>query len=432
MLPSEILLIIFGYLPLQDIQRLRLVSQHYHNCASQSLIRSLRISSDPRSLKFWENISSSDLFRRGVSRIVYNTGLTYQPRPGFMSKNHEKRGNPIVRDYFTSAIDQCYNVYYPLRAGIPHLPMLREVVITDQVSQSSIYDLSGLDLNTSQSKTRIMGYHDSELSLFILLRALSAVNLAPKRFDLHVQRFVPGSTRRSQALISSKEQPTSLNCLFDKCLGAATQVFKDLRELNISTRGPGLEGDVSYATAFIVNLSALVFTAGPQLERLQVVVQDMPIPPDIPEYILFSTLLFKKSPTCWPMLRSLELRGVDVSGFELIAFISQQMLLEKVLLQDIYLTQDSPAWTSIIDDLCFVLGAQFEDMKAGSGHKRRSQVVMPMERIQLHLNHVFEPWDGGLDDPLTVKPDELRGFFGGREENPLRDSYESFIIADEF
>jgi hypothetical protein len=54
---------------------------------------------------------------------------------------------------------------------------------------------------------------------------------------------------------------------------------------------------------------------------------------------------------------------------------------------------------------------------------------MPMERIQLDLEQVFEPEDILLEAPLTIKAGDLTAYFEGREENPLSTCYENFVFT---
>jgi len=423
-LPSELLLMIFSYLPIPDIKHLRLVSQHYHNCASQSLIPTLGIASDMNSLQFWSKISSADLFRRGVSKIVYNTRLT--PEKKLEMQHIITSGQVLPRNI--TAIEQYYNIYYHLRTGIPRLPMLRDVTITDELLPLSSIDTELSSWNATRWRRQMVTSHNGKLGLFILLRALSAACLAPESFHLSLQNCISGSTARTPDPATPNNVTTSPPRQLDHHLETAMTVFRNVRELSIETRGPDLDGDPKCSAAFIRNLSAFVLTAGWRLDSLQVVVQDMPLSLGLLDTTLFSTTLFNNSPVRFPTLRYLELTGVDIGGFELIAFLSQQSCLEKLLLQYVYLTRDSPEWTGVIEDLCWVLGAQFED---GEGGRCRTDVVMPMERMQLDLEHVFEPFDELLEVPLTVRAGDLRAYFGGREGNPLRACYESFVVTAE-
>ncbi len=49
-----------------------------------------------------------------------------------------------------------------------------------------------------------------------------------------------------------------------------------------------------------------------------------------------------------------------MEGFALVAFLSRQSALEKLRLQEVRLIRNSSDWVGIVDDLCLVLGAQFE------------------------------------------------------------------------
>ncbi len=59
------------------------------------------------------------------------------------------------------------------------------------------------------------------------------------------------------------------------------------------------------------------------------------------------------------------------------------------------LTRRSPDWAGIVDDLCLVLGAQFESGKGGK--RSRVKGMVPMVRIRLELELVFEPGDRVLE-----------------------------------
>jgi hypothetical protein len=54
--------------------------------------------------------------------------------------------------------------------------------------------------------------------------------------------------------------------------------------------------------------------------------------------------------------------------------------------------------------------------------------VAPMERVRLELERVFEPGDIGRERGVSIDSSQLRGYFQGREDNPLRSCYESFVI----
>jgi hypothetical protein len=53
---------------------------------------------------------------------------------------------------------------------------------------------------------------------------------------------------------------------------------------------------------------------------------------------------------------------------------------------------------------------------------------MPMERIRLELECVCEPSDGGIERRLSIGSEHLRGYFLGKEDNPLRSCYENFVV----
>ncbi len=53
---------------------------------------------------------------------------------------------------------------------------------------------------------------------------------------------------------------------------------------------------------------------------------------------------------------------------------------------------------------------------------------MKLVRISLELELVFEPGDSTLERGITVGAGDLEGYFGGREDNPLRTCYENFVF----
>jgi hypothetical protein len=59
---------------------------------------------------------------------------------------------------------------------------------------------------------------------------------------------------------------------------------------------------------------------------------------------------------------------------------------------------------------------------------KRISGEMPMERIRLELECVCEPSDGGIERRLSIGSEHLRGYFLGKEDNPLRSCYENFIV----
>ena len=116
-----------------------------------------------------------------------------------------------------------------------------------------------------------------------------------------------------------------------------------------------------------------------------------------------------------------------MEGFSLVAFLSRQSALEELRLQEVRLTQLSPDWAAIVDDLCLLLGVQFQAGKGKSGKRARVKGMVPMERIQLQLESVFEPSDEARERGVSIGAADLRGYFAGREDNPLRSCYECFV-----
>jgi len=86
---------------------------------------------------------------------------------------------------------------------------------------------------------------------------------------------------------------------------------------------------------FIDDLTALAMSGGHQLNKLQVEIEDMPLPLIHSIAVLFSTTLFSANPTRWPTLRTLVLKGVDIDGFEFIAFLSRQSSISEVGLSNV-------------------------------------------------------------------------------------------------
>jgi hypothetical protein len=180
-LPSEILLIIFSLVPISDIKNLRLVNHIFHNCASQSLFQTIEITSRKDSWQLWKKITEDSLFSRGVSRIVYNACLNLDsPGEGIICGQDQN-----LRDDLHHTAGQ-YNAREDLlRAGIARLPMLREIVITDEpphVPQPS----AGYFIHKEQPQDTL---HDRELSLFTLLHVLQDVQIAPQRFTMSLRNY---------------------------------------------------------------------------------------------------------------------------------------------------------------------------------------------------------------------------------------------------
>jgi hypothetical protein len=436
LLPDEILLMIFSHLPLQDIKCLRLVCHCFLDCSSQFLLWSLGISSASRSLHFYRKISSDDLFRKGISTIVYNTRLNHT-----ITAEHDN----VLPDVQLApdAFDQCYSVYDLLCYGIPRLPMLREIVITDRALQlspnlSTTYSFIN-SLETNQAQTA-----DDQLSLFVLLRALSAVHSRPQTFRISLQNCIPGTPSLIPPLntqlekdnygrgYGTPESPT----LFDRCLTTAAPIFEDLRHLSIITQTPSHQASTETSSAkFTHSLCAFISTGGSNLQILEFEIHEgFSSHPRVEDPAL-STFVFSFAPTLFPDLRGMRLKGVPMEGFSLIPFLSRQSSLEELRLQDVYLTSSSSDWAAIIDDLCLLLGVQFGDMMGNRSRKKmcrkrigREKFVAPMERIRLELERVFEPGDIGRERGVSIDSSQLRGYFQGREDNPLRSCYESFVM----
>jgi hypothetical protein len=137
LLADKILLMIFSYLLLQDIKCLRLVCHYFLNCSSQFLFWSLKISSASSSLRFYRKISSSEIFRKGIFNLVYNTRLNSISSSGESDKILPDAQHRETQELVLDAFDQCYSVYDLLCYGIPRLPMLREITITDRIIEPS-------------------------------------------------------------------------------------------------------------------------------------------------------------------------------------------------------------------------------------------------------------------------------------------------------
>ena len=436
LVPDEILLMIFSHLPLQDIKCLRLVSQNFLSCSSQFLLWSLGISSASRSLHFYRKISSDELFRKGISKIVYNTRLNHT-----ITAEHDNV-HPSVQ-LAPDAFDQCYSVYDLLCYGIPRLPMLREIIITDRTAQFSP-NLSTTDLPLSSLEISQGRSTDDQLSLFILLRALSAVHSRPQTFRIFLRSCIPGTPSLLPSLNIQLEKdnygrgygtPKSPT-LFDRCLTTAIPIFEDLRHLSIMTQYPPQQASIdTTCSTFTHNLCAFISTAGSNLRILELEIHEpLPAHPRV-EDLNLTICIFALTPTLFPDLREMTLKGVSIEGFSLIAFLSRQASLEELRLQEVYLTSSSSNWAAIVDDLCLLLGVQFGDMLGiGSGKKmgRKSvgsgKSVAPMERIRLELERVFEPGDLRRERGLSIESSQLRGYFLGSEDNPLRSCYENFVV----
>jgi hypothetical protein len=436
-LPDEILLMIFSRLPLQDIKCLRLVCHCFLSCSSQFLLWYLDISSAAQSLHFYRKITSDDLFRKGISHLVYNT------RPSPSIKVESCDGLPgVQQELVLDAFDQCYSVYDLLCYGIPRLPMLREIIITDRTAQSST-NLTCANLSASSSEPSKAQIRDDQVSLFILLRALSAVHNRPRTFRISLQSCMSEAPYPAPSLsmqcennnygtgYGTSKSPT----LFDRILTTALPTLQDLQHLSIITQSPAAHSGVGMSSTFIHNLCAFITTAaGLQLQVLEVAINELlPSGPRVDNH-LFSTSLFSLAPAIFLCLRKVMLKGVPMDGFALIAFLSRQSTLEELRLVEIRLIPSSPNWVTIIDDLCLLLGVQFEAGKVDIGRNRnrsgrgtRIKGEMPMERIRLELENVFEPGDGAMERGLSIGSKQLRRYFVGREDNPLRTCYESFV-----
>jgi hypothetical protein len=303
--------------------------------------------------------------------------------------------------------------------------MLREIVITDEPSHTSQAP-GGSSPHEDQPQDTL---HDRELSLFILLHVLQDVQIAPQRFTMSLRNYsldVAASTHEPKP--SSQETATAL-ALFDAYLERASVVFKNIRQFNISIRGPNLGAKSQSALEFIQNLNAFILTAGMEMERLSVEVEGMTLPLGEVETALFTANIFKISPNRWKNLRSLTITGLGIDGFDLVAFLSRQSSLDEVILQDLQLTRTSPSWAGVVDDLCLILGAQFERSSKNGRSRSRTKTIAPMERIRLDLVHVYEPYDTRLEMPLSVSAGDLVEYFAGREDNPLRTCYENFVVT---
>jgi hypothetical protein len=436
LLPDEILLMIFSQLPLQDIKCLRLVCHCFLSCSSQFLLLFLDISSASRCLNFCRKIASDDLFRKGVFKIVYNTRLNPFITAGYgnsLSPNVQQENAP-------DAFDQCYSVYDLLCYGIPRLPNLREIIITDRTIKSPT-NPSPTELVASSPESHKAQIRDDQLSLFILLRALSAVHSRPQTFRISLQSCMsealfpptPNSQHESNTYgigYGTSKSPT----LFDRVLTTALTIFQDLHHLSIITQSPEAQYGIGISSTFIHNLCAFISTAGSRLRTLEVAIHELVLPHSRLDNLLFSTSLFAVTPALFPDLREVMLKGVPMDGFSLIAFLSRQSTLEELRLGEIRLIPSSPDWATIIDDLCLLLGVQFEAGKIddrrnrqGRGNGRRIGGQMPMEKIRLELESVYEPGDGGMERGLSIGSTQLRGYFVGRQDNPLRSSYDSFV-----
>jgi len=436
-LPDEILLMIFTHVPLEDIKCLRLVCHCFRSCSSQFLLWILDISSASRSLRFYRRISSDDLFRRGISKIVYNTRL-----------NHTitAEGDNVLPDVQLApdAFDQCYSVYDLLCYGVPRLPNLREIVITDRTHKVSP-DISTTDLFANTLEVNQARAKDDQLSLFILLRALSAVHSRPQNFRISLQNCIPG-TRSIQPTKTRDENDNygtgyglyQSPTLFDRCLTTSLEIFQDLRHLSITTHSPYPQPTTDICpSTFKNNLCAFISTAGSNLQVLEVAVHE-PVPALARiGSLLLSAGIFGLAPRLFPSLKQMALKGLSMDGSALIAFLSRQSSLEELRLVDTRLIHSSSDWAAIVDDLCLLLGVQFEAGKIIVGRRsgeraglrgKRISGEMPMERIRLELECVCEPSDGGIERRLSIGSEHLRGYFLGKEDNPLRSCYENFVV----
>lgn len=441
--PDELLLVIFSHLPLRDIKCLRLVCHSFLICSSHYLLWSLNICSAVQSLHFYRKISTNDLFRRGISKLVYNTTLEISRTADWDNVNSYVQQTPAP-----DAFDQCYTVYDLLCYGIPRLPMLREIIITDRILHLSTEPSStSLFVNSPEiNRTRT---RDGQLSLFILLRALSAVNVnsRPQTFRISLQSFIPGTLLLAPSCKTESETSSygtgygapSSPSLYERCLTTSIPIFEHLRHLSIITQSPVAQTSIEHTSpTFTKNLCAFISTAGCQLQILEVAIHEFYGSQTRLDNLLFSTTLFSIAPDHFPCLRNVMLKGVSMEGFSLIAFLSRaSSTLGELRLVETRLIPSSPDWAAIVNDLCLLLGVQFDDgsIKYEEGRKRRARIrrrqiegVMPMERIRLEMESVFEPGDVRMERGISIGSKQLQSYFSGREDNPLTSCYESFVI----
>jgi hypothetical protein len=54
---------------------------------------------------------------------------------------------------------------------------------------------------------------------------------------------------------------------------------------------------------------------------------------------------------------------------------------------------------------------------------------MPLESMQLDLEHVFGPYMSCQRGAVTINVGDTRAYFRGWEDNPLRACYESLVVT---
>jgi hypothetical protein len=317
--------------------------------------------------------------------------------------------------------EQCNNVYQHLRFGLPRLPMLREIAITDAQPPISSTALDPNHIPQVTSQESLAEIRDGATSLLTVLRALAAASCTPSIFSLSVQNCFPGVKTKSCCQKAVACPPVSI---FGSCLASAPAVLKKSHRLSLSTQAPEAKAGPKFEAEFGENLSSFILTAGESLRELEINVQGASRSSINFGKLLLSTTLFHSSPNQWPHLRHLLLEGVGVDGRELVVFLGRQSSLEELMLRRVYLTGNSPNWTEVIEDLRLTLGGSAE--KPAEEAIERPKATMPLERIIIDLDQVFEPSDRLLEVPIVISTTDLKEYFAGREENPLRTCYETF------
>jgi hypothetical protein len=280
----------------------------------------LDISSAFRSLEFFRKIASDDLFRKGILKIVYNTRLN-----PFITAGYGNGLSNVQQESAPDVFDQCYSVYDLLCYGIPRLPNLQEIIITDRMIQSPT-NLSSTELVASSPESHEAQIRDEQPSLLILLRALSAVHSRPKTFRISLQGCIseplfplPPNPQHESNTYGIKYSTSKSPPLFDRILAIALTIFQKLHHLSIIT------------STFIHNLCAFISTAGSNLRILEVAIHEL-LPHAQFGNLLFSTSLFSIAPVLFPQLKEVMLKRVPMDGFSLIAFLSRQSTLEELRL----------------------------------------------------------------------------------------------------
>jgi hypothetical protein len=203
----------------------------------------------------------------------------------------------------------------------------------------------------------------------------------------------------------------------------ARKVFSRLQQFDITIQGPDLEDDEEQGDNFLDSLSSFITSAGKDLRTLNIQVYDMPVLVVVAGQSItspWSSLLFAVIPDLWHSFTELHLEGVDLDGRDLIVLLWKCPGIMALTLKHVYLTDSSPRWAEILDELFPLLRAPGDGANAGTESRLLIKPGHVMEGIEFIMDEVYEPMDEFLEWPLYLGCQELNDFFTGRTRNPLR------------